>query len=84
MASSSPSEHTEQTPPRETLRPGPKVPATSGLDPALLERMLGGTTAASACGYAYQERTVRHCLIWCWKETVYDSASTLFAGEIFP
>lgn len=54
-----------------------------------------------AYGYAYQERTVRHCFIWCWDDTVYDrwfyvdqgwggsgnewvSASTWFAGEIFP
>lgn len=54
-----------------------------------------------AYGYAYQERTVRYCFIWCWTDTVYDrwfyvnqgwggrgnewvSASTWFAGEIFP
>lgn len=54
-----------------------------------------------AFGYAYQERTVRYCFIWCWTDTVYDrwfyvnqgwggrgndwvSASTWFAGEIFP
>ena len=54
-----------------------------------------------AFGYAYQERIVRYCFIWCWDVTVYDrwfyvdqgwggagnewvSASTWFAGEIFP
>jgi hypothetical protein len=54
-----------------------------------------------AYGYAYQERCVRYCFIWCWDVTVYDrwfyvdqgwggagnewvSASTWFAGEIFP
>ncbi|HZM30816.1 MAG TPA: hypothetical protein VFB77_10035 [Acidimicrobiales bacterium] len=54
-----------------------------------------------AYGYAYQERTVRYCVIFCWTDTVYDrwfyvnqgwggsgnewvSASTWFAGEIFP
>ena len=54
-----------------------------------------------AYGYAYQERTVRYCFLWCWTDTVYDrwfyvnqgwggagnewvSASTWFAGEIFP
>jgi hypothetical protein len=54
-----------------------------------------------AIGYAYQERIVRYCFIFCWNDTVYDrwfyvnqgwggagnewvSASTWFAGEIFP
>jgi len=54
-----------------------------------------------AFGYAYQERIVRHCVIVCWDEVVYDrsffvnqgwggsgnewiTASTWFAGEIYP
>src|SRR5712691_4338548 len=40
-----------------------------------------------AFGYAWQQRTIRHCFIWCWDgggAGEWIDASTWFAGQIFP